>query len=1596
MADYTSLFAEDDARRAAESVQGAYGIGAPAAIQAISDAPDTGVDPTLGMTNPAPQAELAQQDRNSRLLASTPSLQKFAAQSPAHVAATQSGWPQMKRLSDFFDWYAENLKGLHEAVGVQATPENPGTFGSLYALHRAYLGAVSNLPQTVVGNPAARWNPFADPQLREATPQEKADTLTQIAINALAVGTGRTVKGPTIDLGPATEVFPQPRLRGPGGAPEPAPVIDAEFEPLKPPGVNPTQNEFYAQQAAADAQVAQRAAEMVNEIPSNAQVPQLTEQFIEGTVAGGQQVWVDPQAILRAYSEGHQPFQPMAQEIGDALNSGREVQMPLSTYLSEVAGKPYEEAIRNATRFREDGISVDQAKEMESPASAGGEPVRVEGSTGGGEAGGGVVGGAPQRELKLPEDIGPEHYATSHEVQMTADNAVEEVFRELSIEKLFDEGKTLKLSKSRFERYDNMLAEAKAAASERILNRHYNQIRKERTPEWKDMVARERYAAEQALAGNRVIGAMMELQYGQGPLGEPLERPSLKLHRPSVKEEYGQATVEGLPRGMFGSEGVSADEAAQVLGYPSGQELLSDLLDLEAQRTQGGYESSKALVKGMLDREAEAAARRKLGYDISPEGIMAAAHEEAVLPKVEDFLIEELRVLGEEAGFPLNVDDLKYEASRQFDQLPVREAKNVRTFERGMWRTGERAMKAMEKGDVVSAFLARQQQLLNFYQLEAAHFLSKKWAQGEKKFRRLAKKATIRGLAQPFLNHLHSYLPRFGFTVNREPQELAEALGGVSLQEFVDDIIATDAAFPNVPSVAPRPMDQLRVADYWRVRAFILAMDKYGRELQKARKEDKTAEFEAVVEEALAAAPPGKPPRKLRADRTQSLPEKVRSGFLRYDAMHRKAADMVEVFDGGNVLGIWHDNIIRPMYKGADKEAVLRQEMYEPVAQAWDAVPDEVKRQYNKVVPSPFVVGSRPLEVRRKNVLVAALYAGTVEGREKAARGFGVEPDALVAWVNAHITPEEVGLVEKVWERFEALAPTVSEELRALTGQGLRRVEASPVVLGGRKLRGGYWPITYNRDPQMNPQVVKWEQEREAKLSPDGVDQLFGDLLPNKGFSEERTDYIGAVDLELALISSAFNSHIKYAAYARAVSAVRKFVYHPLIAARIETVMGPEYMDVIPSWLDGVVKPYQASERLLAPLDRFFGWLGRRVTIGTLVANWGTLIAQAAGVTNAMAVLSDGQPLEGFARLMGGYGKLMSAASDTHVVEGEVVAEGIHAMFARSEFMRHRYGELEQNMTEALMDASALDPGHVGVVRALKHFERLGFQAIGWMEFVTVSAPQWYAAEQKALEQGMTPERAVEYADRLVIKAQGAARRVDLSAVQRIQGLGKLLYAFQSYFNQAYQLGVDVYRNLAFGGGGGQPPEPPQPLPVGEDGEPIGGDTPEERRNRYNFAKAFSLALMVWVLSNVLDNLLRGKHNKITDPLMSFLRPMFLVNSFASAADKAMQVKNGKLTVKTTDLSFGDDLLTQTGTAWVQFAAMLGQAVKGKKMHRPIQTTAAALRPVVPGASQIGKTGEYLHELTTGEQKPKNWIDLYWGLTSGPRQDQAHSTRLRY
>lgn len=1082
-----------------------------------------------------------------------------------------------------------------------------------------------------------------------------------------------------------------------------------------------------------------------------------------------------------------------------------------------------------------------------------------------------------------------------------------------------------------------------------------------------------------------------------------------------VKKQYDANLWSALPNVYFEKGGYTADELAQKFGFNSGVEMLAKLSEMEIARGKMGF---KKYVQQLAVNTARDVTIAEVGDLSNPDKILADAKAIFAAPEASSILIDDFKTLSQSIGAPIDVATIKENIKTRFDRLPVKDAIKIKHFEKEVKWWGDKAELAMAKAkpDFITAFTAKQRQLESFFQLEMAHFLIKNLASAERKFKYWAKETTITGMAQPFLDQIHNYLPKWGYPTKRNRFELAEALGGVSIEEFVATVTAINSNFPIVPGVDPADLRDLKVEDYYTVSRFIKALGRFGRTMNGLWIDGRRRDFNLQVNTAVAIAPTGKAPPPVDTSRKLSAGEQIIKYGSRYDALHRKATDFVEWFDRGDPLGIFAQVFTHPMSEASDLEGKLRRDVYGKVLDAWDEIPVDLKKSYNNKLVHPLTLpptvspdgtvtpSQQELVIRRDQIVMLALYTGTAEGLTKAAGGYGVEPEELLDFINQDITPEEAELVSTIWGMFAELAPKVSSTLRFMTGEGLRYREPTPVTLAGKEYAGGYWPIHYETAEGLNKTVRDFEREKENEIGPDAVEQHFGDVMPNKGFSEQVTNYIGPVKLDLNSITRAFDSHIRYVSYAIPIHQARKFFYDERIQTIIKRSFGEEYLKIIPDWLNGIVLDHAPPEGTRRIVEATARWVRRSMGTAILLGSWTTLVSQAAGAANGIAALSDGNPTKGAAYMAKGYHRFYRRLLDVDFEKwGEPgFFRGLHEMFELTEMMRQRYSNIDANLVEALSEIRELDPSELGLKKNTRKVAN-GLRAfIGLVEMMTASGPIWEGAMIKAQNEGMTDANALRYANRMVIKSQGSGRRVDLAAVQRGSEVEKLFYLFQSYFNQQYQWMIDLWRHGI--GGGGPPNLPPPPEAMDAEMGPDGVFNVNVKNN-YKRSQMIIILIAVFVMGGVvLANLFTGRKTKPTDFLFIFARPMLGLNDFAQAIDRHLEIdEDGNLdVVRTGDSSFSTSAFNRLGDAAEKILLLgLGQyenLTKGErnKLRKPFQTLAGAgLFVPIPATQGFGRAAEYLWELETGEQTPRDefmgqrYIDIFSGLTRGPQKEQA-------
>lgn len=1392
----SDFVAEQQRRKAVANDAAGLGVDPQVATRAIANAPASGVPASIGMSAPEVGQGLADQQRQGSILAASPPVASFAASDAAKAAASKDSWGGMASLASAVSAYTNDfsevklaakgvmqsyqasveqnahpsfehvlgfgkggsfdmlsqLGNLASATGQDIVPPLRGLIKGEAALSK---GAATGIVNTF--GPGYDTSPFRLGPDRPLTRDEGIAQWQQNFRTALLGLMPAEGKLAPVDIGASTEVPKEPPLPpgrglpGPkGSVPAAAPTAAPEFtdftvepslytsEALKPAGVAPVDDIIHSASAEADAAHIAAMEEQVANLPLYSRSPALIKDFLENhTEAGDTSVYVDARKIGELYAQGHQPFSALAGPIADALASGSPVEMPLSTYLADVSGKPYADELRAATRFTQDGVSQDEAKELKPK-----EETEVTEPT-------------PKPALEIPADVPVAQHDEVRSIAANAEQAIDEVFKEHGIAQLFTDGKALGLTKASFNRYGNAIDDLRAAVRDKVLERTYNQLRRERTPEWKKEVAGVLPWVTDAIENNSAVTAMRQL----------IEK-GFKLDRDTVAEFYPGSTSR-LPAGVLKANGNHPDAVADFLGYDSGAQLVDHLADLADTIKASGAKNLNEWVKAQAQDAAESQARSNFGYDITPDGLLDAAREAMAEVPIEKYLTSELKALAQEAGLPFNASDVEAAAQDQFDKLTTKQATNPRAFARNMWKLGNETQAALEKGNWAKAFDGRQKQFINYLQLQQAYKAVKQFRTMDNLLEKWSNKKFVKNMDALSGAILQDAAGKMNYSLGRDEFELKRFLANARDEGKPWDVqslndAANLAGYPI--EYLPQPITPAGVkgelppamawGDFRDYMTSLNALAKYGQELHSIEvhgKDWQLTDFANSVEASADALGRKWTAQELRDIRYTAFGQ-LRSTTQSILVSNLRPEVYLHWLDGqvqgplmslvnGLQKGKYLETDLSTSWTNAMRAVGKSGKLYSSMSQRL-TIPDSMRVQ---TVRGPV----SPIE-NRGNLCVALMHLGSQSARKKLLGGFGWG-DEEEKWMIDQATPEEWEMVKEFWKQNDDLFKRADEMYQRFRGHGLVKDELRPVLTKeGEVIPGGHIHIQYDADLKdlLRIQDVNNVQALYGTKTPGGdvMSSHPAGALPSAFYSIKRTGFVGPILLDHRAIASGVAEVIHDIAFREALTNAQKGLTDPRVGDAMKTVLGPEYEKQMVPWLRYIAQERMLYDPATEKVAKFVRRLSQNATwaevaysVSTSLKHSGVgLMHMATEVSNPLALARAGWDTLGFGPRVKMWQKFIEDNS------GEVRGIKFNNDASISEL-------LHQNVLEG---------------GAYADYKRAGFALFTMFKQLEARAT-WLAKYRTAISENGNHDLSVNIADKAVRDTQGAGHAVDLAPMLR-------------------------------------------------------------------------------------------------------------------------------------------------------------------------------------------------------------------------------------
>lgn len=1266
------------------------------------------------------------------------------------------------------------------------------------------------------------------------------------------------------------------------------------------------------------------AQEQIAESKTFTRSPEVMQQVLANQL-GDQTVEVDPEVVVGLMEAGDNPFPMMTDQFQQAAVDGEMVTVPYSQYLAATAGQAFAADLNATTIFREDGTSIEAAKEL---GEVGAPPAQT--PSGDGEAG---LAAASLEPRVLPEGTEPSEEGFTRTLAESTRAEVQELVAELKLSELYSTPKAVGSTKSNFERYSSGIEEHLAQAEDRAFERAYRQVKRERGVPWKEAVAQRYAEVEQELADDPVMQAWSALTRGKNPLDVPLDAPfKLDLNDPLSK----WALDLGLPRNMFGRDGLDSDVIAKEFGFPDAVQMFTALSQMQSRM---GEQSFTQFFKASAQTQANLRTREELGFDVTPEAMRNAASEVMVSPEITDYLAEDLRKFAEANGLPFDKSIMESIAQFRFNQRPIKQVINLRKMEEMLARDGRKLETALLKGDIPTAFKWKQAQFLHALELQTAHKFLKTWKRAGRNIDKWRKKRAVKSIAPEYYDRIQEALANAQVPTKRTATrsdgriipsaELQRALGDKTLAEWAateDNIqyIANDQAPPDMS------VEQFQA--WWNMLTSIAVTGKHEADPVFHERMD------AGVNLGLQLKPN---PQVNRAIEAGVVPKK--SKLRGMDASNRTVENFVGVIDHGNPLGPMFEFMIKPAVDAANTKDDLIREVWNPIVDKFRAIPKETKALYNKLVPNDTLINPRtgkPMEVKRGHLLVILANMGNQSNMEKLAEGYGTTPEALIEFVNRHITKPEAEYVQFIWDQLTTkLFPLDDANARKQRGYGLERVEAAPLELDVGTLRGGYYPLAYNP-------LLKLPQPRPDKADVDAIKAFdpYDVIAVPSGATKERTSFTGPILLDMDTI---LKRHVRDTAtriaYSDFVSDMRRALRDPNFVEMWKTRFGIEYFDQIEPWVRRQVIDGDMPNDLDGPY-KFMNWLNRNQTLNVLGGSLSVMVNQIQGSVQVMSEL-------GFARTMDGYITFLTNPKMRKM------------MYAQSGSMRNRFANINREIRDEYHRTSELDFTAATPAKVYDQLGRWAISTVGWADKWGVSGAAWMGAYKKGLwdfrAEPNPQQMAVDYADKVVRETQGSGRPMDLSALQgNANPFMRLLTFAYTPVQRQYDLIHDTLDDLSKG------------------------------RFKSGARKFYYLIILAPIVRAFFDGDWPDEEQK-EDP--KWMAEWLIRNITMGFVGNQWFTRDGATIINRTAQGEYTDLGSTPISRATEAAFRLWQMkekgnlfnTKAKNFYKTWITALYTFGVTPGGGAQLARGAQFLADVQAKRQKPKNPVDWYEGMRRG-------------
>jgi len=1004
-------------------------------------------------------------------------------------------------------------------------------------------------------------------------------------------------------------------------------------------------------------------------------------------------------------------------------------------------------------------------------------------------------------------------------------------------------------------------------------------------------------------------------------------------------------------RGLTSPDGLHPDLVADMFGFNSGDSMVRQL---------AGREPRRDMIEGLTDQRM----LEEHGELVDPQSIERAA-ESAIHNDVRTrVLARELNALAKATGPARLLAKAAGEAAESaISARKVRDV-NPRQFQAQEGRAGKAAMDAMKKGDTETAAVQKRAQLLNNQLARKAQDAREDIAKALTYFKRFQRVNPLKAMAPEEREQVLKLLSAYDFRTNpsakpsRAQENLHQWLESQQLAGYSPLVDETQLAATPRTGYRDMTVSQLRGL-YDTVRS----IEKIGRDKLMALWDGQQVALDDLVRNTFVPKMQERGD-TFTADQIYSHENNRDAGWVKLafdrmgSALRATGAELkpqyfkANQFDMHDTLGPFHEmfnQVFEANYRKLDlmrEQSARARDLAATLGRDWqtsmfDSVPNA---QLADAKASEEAGRTVPMRLTRDNLIQIAAHAGNESNFDKLAKGYGWKPEDVWAFLDGKLTAKDVEAVKAQWGWINQYWPEVKAQYERLGQVVPPKIEPRPYALrladgSTVEMPGGYMPIRY--DPLRSRLGDKQQAERVVK---DGEirfgSDFFGRDTTTNGSMNARVDgYTDAIDLRHEALEQALKETVHDLAYREPLINVNKIISHPEFKSQFFKSYGREQYDALYTWLGRIANGYK--------IDKEVGTLGRFLHY-----------TRTGMVMNAIALRASTVLKHGGSAAIKSAGYFVGGGEKYYLARQAAMAYDYKAQLqeAFDKFPEIRARAMQQDRDYRQTVGSLFKPESLR-----SRAERFGHAAVAYADLFTAVATA-HGAYDRAVTEGipknqggtgapLAHDQAVRYANQVVREAHGSqiesARSNLMTNPHEGVKLFTTLYGFMNNtLGQATDM-ADAWR-------------------TGRMSHPVIA------------ARAMAALIVPALWAGVIQN---GWPSK---------------DDWGKWGSEALASEGAGM------LPFGRDVYAflagyqHAGIVgvenWLQAVAQpakdAAHAAEGKKVANPIAhaADAAGMGLHIPGLGQIGHSAQYLYNVHTGKERPKNAGELAEGVLLGHGQ----------